>query len=444
MAGIPADTPAHPPAHPPPATIGSGSYSSVIRDPDRSVAIKRFKNGLLPNALKEITVMKFLNHPNIAQLNHMIFNPSGDCHLYMKLFDGDLSTTFWLNDAHPIESLVRAMSDITSAIAYMHNCRVIHADIKPKNLLYDVANKRTVLCDFNMVVFNPGASMNSVIQTANYRAPEISLTSSLTRVNFKVDTWGAGCVFFELLTGEKLIPNDICDEDPSLCVCRALGFPTYRTRAERLLALSYISHGYLKPKIAQMVARSRFKERYKWSTVPEKTRAPFVACFIDMLTDCLIPKVSERANSEQLTAHVSKLCRLFRLPNVLIVHADRPFCLDELSAAPIAESYAFIKEDYESPQARNNALTEKKLLANLPHVVVRAVMALEIKYYQKQERAKPIGGSTSLKTLCACIYIISCLFDSDRSCLALFKKYKIELCTDEIVNILTEINYQVI
>ena len=89
---------------------------------------------------------------------------------------------------------------------------IIHRDLKPANILL---NKDGVLkiIDFGMArhsnqqyfkeefrQFTPN------VTTALYRAPEVFFGEKL--YSSKVDVWAAGCIYFELLTSQPLMPLD--------------------------------------------------------------------------------------------------------------------------------------------------------------------------------------------------------------------------------------------
>lgn len=97
------------------------------------------------------------------------------------------------------------IKQLLQALEAIHSEKIIHADVKPDNILTNVGvNSQTEiknikLSDFGSFV-NFGENSYS-IQTKNYRAPEIILQY---KCNEKCDIWSVGCVMYELLTGELL------------------------------------------------------------------------------------------------------------------------------------------------------------------------------------------------------------------------------------------------
>jgi len=63
------------------------------------------------------------------------------------------------------------------AIAYCHQRRVFHRDMKPQNILIDYSNNNIVVCDFGLArsIGPPIMPLTHEVVTLWYRAPEILL-----------------------------------------------------------------------------------------------------------------------------------------------------------------------------------------------------------------------------------------------------------------------------
>jgi serine/threonine protein kinase len=96
------------------------------------------------------------------------------------------------------------------ALDYMHKAGIFHRDIKPENIL--LRNDKIKLADLGSCkgIFS-NQPFTEYISTRWYRAPECILTDGF--YNFKMDIWGLGCVFFEILALGPLFPgSDEIDE----------------------------------------------------------------------------------------------------------------------------------------------------------------------------------------------------------------------------------------
>jgi [calcium/calmodulin-dependent protein kinase] kinase len=91
----------------------------------------------MSDVLREVMIMKILEHPNIVNLIEVIDDPETD-HFYMVLeyVDGK-----WVYDgsgppgALGEKTARKYLRDIVTGLMYLHAHDVIHGDIKPDNLL---------------------------------------------------------------------------------------------------------------------------------------------------------------------------------------------------------------------------------------------------------------------------------------------------------------------
>ena len=94
---------------------------------------------------------------------------------------------------------------ILKALDFIHKNGIFHRDIKPENIL--LLNGQAKLADFGSckgIYSKP--PFTEYISTRWYRPPECLLTDGF--YNYKMDIWGLGCVFFEILTICPLFPGD--------------------------------------------------------------------------------------------------------------------------------------------------------------------------------------------------------------------------------------------
>ena len=91
------------------------------------------------------------------------------------------------------------------ALEFMHKNGIFHRDIKPENIL--LLKNKVKLADLGSckgIYSRP--PFTEYISTRWYRSPECLLTDGY--YNYKMDIWGLGCVFYEILTLEPLFPGD--------------------------------------------------------------------------------------------------------------------------------------------------------------------------------------------------------------------------------------------
>jgi len=229
--------------------IGEGTYGIVYKARDKItdqvVALKKIRlecesEGVPSTAIREITLLKELEHPNVVSLLDVVHS---DQKLYMvfEFLDKDLKKH--MDDTEPIPVggrggggggdnnaglpavLVKSyMSQLLDGIAYCHAHQVLHRDLKPQNLLID--NKGNIkLADFGLarVVELPFRNYTHEVVTQWYRAPEILLGEKM--YTWGADIWSLGCIFAEMLTKRPLFPGD-SEIDQLFRIFRLLGTPT--------------------------------------------------------------------------------------------------------------------------------------------------------------------------------------------------------------------------
>lgn len=91
------------------------------------------------------------------------------------------------------------MTDLASAIQYMHERNVIHRDIKPENILIDESGSLKI-ADFGWSCHCPRKDnlRYTLCGTPEYLSPEMV---TQTGHNQGVDLWAMGVFMFEVLFG---------------------------------------------------------------------------------------------------------------------------------------------------------------------------------------------------------------------------------------------------
>ena len=93
------------------------------------------------------------------------------------------------------------------ALKYLQDLKIVHADIKPDNILISDDLKQVKLCDFGSAFYidDPDSNISTPYLVSRfYRAPEIILGLSY---DYGIDIWGIGTVLYELYTGHVLFPG---------------------------------------------------------------------------------------------------------------------------------------------------------------------------------------------------------------------------------------------
>ena len=187
--------------------IGSGTYGVVykgfIKKKDGSkqiVAIKKMKidlenEGIPSTALREITILRELNHPNIVKLIDVVLHNS-KLYLLFEFIECDLRKfliTYKYNLLN--ENLIKNfLFKILDAVAFCHSKKIIHRDLKPQNILTEKDGEIVKVADFGLArAFSiPIRPYTKEVLTLWYRAPELLL--GINEYSTPVDIWSIGCI----------------------------------------------------------------------------------------------------------------------------------------------------------------------------------------------------------------------------------------------------------
>ncbi|EIM22450.1 cyclin-dependent kinase 5 [Wallemia mellicola] len=193
--------------------LGEGTYASVHKGRSRLtneiVALKEIhldaEEGTPSTAIREISLMKELKHPNIVRL-HDVIHTETKLMLVFEYMDQDLKKYM---DSHGNRGALEPntirsfMYQLIKGTGFCHENRVLHRDLKPQNLLI---NKRgeLKLADFGLArAFGiPVNTFSNEVVTLWYRPPDVLLGSKTYSTS--IDVWSAGCILAEMISGVPL------------------------------------------------------------------------------------------------------------------------------------------------------------------------------------------------------------------------------------------------
>ncbi|MFE7135922.1 serine/threonine-protein kinase [Streptomyces sp. NPDC057638] len=196
--------------------LGRGSAGTVWagEGPDGPVAIKLLREDLAADQelvgrfVQERTALLGLDHPRIVSVRDLVVD-GNDLALVMDLVRGtDLRSRLDRERRLAPEAAVAITADVADALAAAHAAGVVHRDVKPENILLDMAGPLgpagahpALLTDFGVakLIDTPGRTRsNRIIGTPDYLAPEI-VEGLPPRA--AVDIYALATVLYELLAG---------------------------------------------------------------------------------------------------------------------------------------------------------------------------------------------------------------------------------------------------
>ena len=201
--------------------LGKGSFGSVYKVRHKTTgkirAMKIINNeniieqGQILNHdfLKEIEVLKELEHPNIIKIIEYYIDNKNHYIITELINGGELFDSIIKFKKFNEKKAAYIMKQILSALNYLHSKGIVHRDIKPENILIQKLNgkkdKKDDINSFQVKLIDFGSSnyfkdhkkLTLRVGSPYYIAPEV-LNKNYDE---KCDIWSSGVVLYIMLTG---------------------------------------------------------------------------------------------------------------------------------------------------------------------------------------------------------------------------------------------------
>ncbi|EQC26253.1 CMGC/CDK protein kinase [Saprolegnia diclina VS20] len=213
--------------------VGEGTYGVVYKAKDRVtgeiIALKKIRleaedEGIPSTAIREISLLKELQHANIVRLYNIV-HTERKLTLVFEYLDQDLKKYLDVCEKGLEKPILKSfLFQLLRGIAYCHQHRVLHRDLKPQNLLINREGELK-LADFGLArAFGiPVRSYTHEVVTLWYRSPDVLMGSR--KYSTPVDIWSIGCIFAEMANGGPLFAGT-SEGDQLDRIFRLLGTPT--------------------------------------------------------------------------------------------------------------------------------------------------------------------------------------------------------------------------
>jgi cyclin-dependent kinase len=204
--------------------VGRGAYGTVYKCQDisdgqiyalKTIEVKPEDEGIPSTTIREVSLLKLLDHINIVTLYDVIHKDMHTMSLVFEFLECDLTKLIKetvqkngnndVKSGFPKEVYKGYLYQILQGVNYIHKNKILHRDLKPQNILI---NKQGILkiADFGLArAFSiPVKNYTNEVITQWYRPPDLLLGS----MNYftTADIWSVGCIFAEMVTGTVLFP----------------------------------------------------------------------------------------------------------------------------------------------------------------------------------------------------------------------------------------------
>ena len=196
--------------------LGSGGQATVWLAEDQTLG-QRVALKILPadadertraRWLEEVRQGRRLSHPNLIRIFDVVETSDRPVAVMEFIPGGTLADRVVAAGAQPVEDVVRWAGEILKVLAYLHDNRIVHRDVKPSNLL--VAEDGSVkLSDLGLVRhMDRSSDLTRTLEgvgTPRFMAPE-QLRGE--RPSPSCDLYSFGVTLYQLLTGRLPFDGD--------------------------------------------------------------------------------------------------------------------------------------------------------------------------------------------------------------------------------------------
>ncbi|MEW5315716.1 MAG: hypothetical protein WDW38_007124 [Sanguina aurantia] len=213
---------------------GKGVFSSVLRARDRSRAIAgsmtsssaeggesaaevcikmiRSNETMTKAGLMEQAILRRLAAADPENKKHVIrmiraFDYRQHMCLVFEPMDmnlRDLTKKYGRNVGLNVAAVGMYTAQLLVALRHLKKASVLHADVKPDNILVNARRTKVKLCDFGSAMLSGDVEVTPYLVSRFYRSPEVILG---LKYDHAMDMWAVGTVVYELFTGKILFPG---------------------------------------------------------------------------------------------------------------------------------------------------------------------------------------------------------------------------------------------
>ncbi|KAI0823829.1 kinase-like protein [Trametes gibbosa] len=205
------------------SSLGKGMFANVVRartlqgesgEIGKEVAIKivRCQESMYKAGLKEAQILNKIKQADPEDKKHIVrlertFEHRGHlCLVFesMSMNLRDVVKRFGKDVGLNIRAVRAYAHQLFLSLSLLRKCNIMHADIKPDNILVNDPKTLLKLCDLGSASDASENDITPYLVSRFYRAPEIIMGHPYDPA---IDVWSVGCTLYELYTGKILFPG---------------------------------------------------------------------------------------------------------------------------------------------------------------------------------------------------------------------------------------------
>ncbi|KAI8645132.1 kinase-like domain-containing protein [Parasitella parasitica] len=311
------------------ANLGRGVFSSVVKAKDQEtnedVAIKLIRNNetMYKAGQKELTFLRKLmdadpdNKKHVIRLQRHFEHRSHLCLVFETLSMNlrDVLKKYGKDVGISIKAVRVYAQQLFLSLSLLKKCSILHADIKPDNILVSESRNTLKLCDLGSASDASENTITPYLVSRFYRAPEIMLGLHYDNA---IDVWSSACTLYELFTGKILFPGRSNNQMLKHIMELKGRFPNKMLRKAQFASdhfdedfnfmsveIDRITKNEVVKKTTILKPTRDVKTRILAATTPnmpdEENR--LVAAFIDLLDKCLALGPDKRMTPHEALSH---------------------------------------------------------------------------------------------------------------------------------------------
>jgi len=182
-----------------------------------AIKVMRANDMMKKAAEKEIEILQILNNADKGNKRHVIrllstFYYRKHLCLVFECMSDDLRAAlkkYTKNKGVALQAIRAYTKQLMIGLRHIHKCGIIHADIKPDNILISEGHNMVKFCDLGTALELKDVAVSPYLVSRFYRAPEIILGCEYT---ISVDVFALGATLYELFTGKILLNSKTNNE----------------------------------------------------------------------------------------------------------------------------------------------------------------------------------------------------------------------------------------